>query len=74
MAGIAAEIVKVAVETVAVKVVEEVLKNAPSAEQVFQDHPDMMNGDGVFLSYGSEEERPRAPPEEWNALDAISDD
>jgi len=36
MAAVAGEIVKVAVETVAVKVVEEIVKNAPSAEQVYR--------------------------------------
>jgi len=79
MAAVGGEIVKLAAETVAVKVVEEIVKNAPSAEQVYRDHPDLMNDDGVFLIPGStsdepKEECPQASPEEWNEMDKISDD
>lgn len=79
MAAVAGEIVKLAWETVAVKVVEEIVKNAPSADEVYREHPDLMNDDGVFLIPGStsdepKEESPQAPAEEWNEMDKISDD
>ena len=55
------------------------MKNAPLADQVYREHPDLMNDDGVFLIPGStseepKEESPQAPAEEWNEMDKISDD
>lgn len=45
------------------------MKNAPSADQVYREHPDLMNDDGVFLIPGStseepKEESPQTPAEE----------
>ena len=50
-----------------------------SADQVYREHPDVINDDGVFLIPGStseepKEESPQASPEEWNEMDKISDD
>jgi len=81
MAAVGGEIVKLAAETVAVKVVEEIVKNAPSADEVYRKHPDLMNDDGVILIPGSTSEEPKEestqapdPAEKWNEMDKTSDD